>query len=126
MCDTDLHVRVQRSSSVMMRGTELKMAGERFAKNLGLSEFKGSDRWLSRFKCHGLTTRKVYGESLDADEGVIDQSRQELTTFIQEEALQMEKFYNADETGLYYRLVPEATLAIEEEKKYRAAKCVSL
>ena len=54
----------QRGSGVMVRGTELKMAAERFANNIGHHEFKASEGWLYRFKLrHGLTGKKVYGES---------------------------------------------------------------
>ena len=40
----------QPASGVMVRGTELKMAAERFACNIGLQELKASEGWLYRFK----------------------------------------------------------------------------
>ena len=113
----------QRGSGVMVRGTELKMAAERFANNIGIQGFKASEGWLYRFKLrHGLTGKKVYGETLDANEEVIDEYCKEIKNLIQREGLLLEQLYNVDETGLYYRSVPENTLASEKEKSVPGRK----
>ncbi|XP_045101464.1 tigger transposable element-derived protein 7-like [Portunus trituberculatus] len=113
----------QCASGVMVHGTELKMSAERFASNIGLQGFKASEGWLYRFKLrHGLTCKKVYGESLDANEEVIDQYCKEVKDLIQREGLLLEQLYNADETGLYYRSIPENTLASEKEKSVPGRK----
>ena len=107
----------QRGSGVMVRGTEMKMAAERFAAKIGIDGFKASEGWLYRLKLrHGLSNKKAYGESLDANEQLIDEFRQDVKALINREGLLLEQLYNCDETGLYYRSVPENTLASEKEK----------
>ncbi|KAK3891446.1 hypothetical protein Pcinc_004667 [Petrolisthes cinctipes] len=113
----------QRGSGVMVRGTELKMAAERFGNNIGLHGFKASEGWLYRFKLrHGLSNKKMYGETLDANEDIIDGYCKEVKELIQREGLLLEQLYNFDETGLYYRSIPENTLASEKEKSVPGRK----
>ena len=98
----------------MVRGAEMKMAAEKFACHLDIADFKASDGWLCRFKFrHGLSNRRTHGESLDASEECVEGFRQELLKLVDKESLLVGQLYNADETGLYYRSIPECTLASE-------------
>ncbi|KAG0726965.1 Tigger transposable element-derived protein 7 [Chionoecetes opilio] len=107
----------------MVRCSEMKMAAEKFAGEIGLPNFKASDGWLYRFKLrHGLTKRKFCGESLDASEEHAEEFRQTFKDLIRKENLLLEQIYNADETGLYYRSIPENTLASEKEKSVPGRK----
>ena len=107
----------QRGSGVMVRGAELKMAAEKFATRVGMNDFKASDGWLYRFKFrHGLSARRTHGEALDADEGSVSEFRQKLLKLIDDESIVLDQLYNADETGLNYRSIPECTLASQKEK----------
>ena len=120
---TLLWVRQQRSSGVMVRGTEVINAAKKFAALQGVQDFKASEGWLSRFKCrHGYSNKKVYGETLDCDESGIEEFRQKFNDFLLKEQVLQSQVYNADETGLFYRSTPTNTLASEEEKKIPGRK----
>ena len=59
----------------------------------------------------------MYGESLDANEEVINQYCKEVKDLIQREGLLLEQLYNVDETGLYYRSIPENTLVSKKKNQ---------
>lgn len=64
---------------------------------------------------HGLSNKKVYGESLDANDEVVEQYCKDVMDLIMK-GLLLEQLYNMDETGLYYHSIPENTPASEKEK----------
>ncbi len=79
--------------------------------------FKASQGWLHRFKQrHGIRELRLQGESLSADTASICPYKQKLNAYIEERQLSLHQIFNADETGLYWRLLPEKTLAGGYEK----------
>lgn len=113
----------QRAAGVLVRGTEVLNAAEKFAQLQGVKDFKASEGWLFRFKRrHGLSNRKAHGEALDCDESGLEDFRQKFSDLISKEGLLLSQIYNADETGLFYRSTPTNTLASEEEKKIPGRK----
>lgn len=57
-----------RGNTIHIDGNLLKEQAEIFASRLQLNDFKRSDGWLQKFNSsHGLTFRKVYGESVVVD-----------------------------------------------------------
>ena len=70
--------------------------------------FKASQGWLHRFKQrHGIRELRLQGESLSADTSSIDPYKQKLWQYIEEKQLTLHQIFNADETGLYWRLLPK-------------------
>ena len=77
--------------------------------------FKASHERLHRFKQrHGIRELRLQGESLSADTSAV--IRQKLLNQIEDQQLTLNQQFNADETGLFWRLLPEKTLAGSYEK----------
>ncbi|CAB5357732.1 unnamed protein product [Rhizophagus irregularis] len=69
-----------------------------------------SSGWLQKFKdCNGIRQRKLEGEASSADEAAIAIAlpllRERCSNY------PLKRIYNMDETGLFYRLEPDRTLA---------------
>ena len=75
--------------------------------------FKVSHGWLHRY---GIRELRFQGESLSADTSAVEPIRQKLLKLIEDQQLTLNQVFNADETGLYWHLLPEKTLAGSYEK----------
>ena len=62
------------------------------------------------------------GEKLSADLDSIQPFVEKLHKLIQENGLQLEQLYNTDETGLFWRVLPNKTLASAQEKEAPGGK----
>jgi hypothetical protein len=83
-----------------------------FANNLGVPEntLTFSNGWITRFKKrNGLRRHKLHGESASAPLETLPQEREKLWRILQRYSL--DDVYNADETGLFFRMTPNETLA---------------
>ena len=79
--------------------------------------FKASQGWLNKFKNHyGIRQLDVAGEKLSADTTAIESFRSALKVKVEELGLTREQIYNADESGLLWRGLPDKTLAHKDEK----------
>lgn len=80
-------------------------------------EFVASDGWLSKFKRrHGIRFLAVCGEILSSDTSSITPFVHRFRSKVTEMGLTNEQIYNADESGLYYRLLPDKTYVAATEK----------
>ena len=80
-------------------------------------DFVASRGWLDRFKHrHGIRRLKITGEKLSINKSTIEPFRNELLQVINEKNVSAEKIYNADESGLFWRMLPDKTLAGHNEK----------
>lgn len=83
----------------------------------GNETFTASDGWLQRFKTrYGIRFLKITGEKLSSQPELVDPFKQELYRIIQELNLSHQQIYNADETGLFWKLLPEKTYVSLSEK----------
>ena len=100
----------QRDKNLPVSGPMLQSKAEDLASKLGHPDFKCSNGWLCRFKSrHNIIYRSICGE----DKAVTHTQTSDWTTK-QLPAL-LSKFspadiYNADETGIFYRLLPHKSL----------------
>lgn len=79
--------------------------------------FVASDGWLTKFKRrHGIRFLKVCGEILSSDTSSITPFIHRFRSKITEMGLTNEQIYNADESGLFYRLLPDKTYVSATEK----------
>ncbi|KAG8232655.1 hypothetical protein J437_LFUL012615 [Ladona fulva] len=80
--------------------------------------FVASKGWLDRFKHrHGIRHLKITGEKLSSNESAIEPFRIEvLLHVINEKNLSSEQIYNANESGLFWQMLPDKTLADLNEK----------
>ncbi|GFX44932.1 tigger transposable element-derived protein 1 [Trichonephila clavipes] len=80
-------------------------------------EFSASKGWLTRFlKRNALHNIKITGESATADEGAAKIFQEELTKIIEDGDYSADQVFNADETGLYWKKMPNRTYIAKEEK----------
>lgn len=85
--------------------------------------FKASQGWLDRFKKrHGIRQLTVTGESLSGDAVASEKFKKEFEQIIASETLTADQIYNADETGLFYRVLPNKTLASKIDKSAKGFK----
>lgn len=78
--------------------------------NISTEDFKASNGWLANFKTrNGLKQHQIHGESGDAQMTGIEEHMQILQAKISSH--NHDDVYNMDETGLFYNLVPDKTIA---------------
>lgn len=93
-------------------GPILKEKAESLAKAMGIPDFVCSEGWLHRYKQrHDITFKTVRGESRAAPEEAIADWSTTVLPHILEKYLPRDIF-NADETGLFFRMRPDKTLVL--------------
>ena len=94
---------------------------KKFGGELGVVGFSYSNGRLERFKkSHGILLHKVHGESNEVNLADVEKSREELRCIISE--YELSDVHNMNETGLFYCLEHDATLAtgpVKRKKKKR-------
>ncbi|XP_036598039.1 jerky protein homolog [Trichosurus vulpecula] len=102
---------VKRSEGVPVSGPMLIEKAKDFYEQMQLTEpcvFSGG--WLWRFKArHGIKKLDVSNERQSADHQAAEQFCGFFRSLIAEHGLSPEQFYNADETGLFWRCLPNST-----------------
>jgi DDE superfamily endonuclease/Tc5 transposase DNA-binding domain/CENP-B N-terminal DNA-binding domain len=79
--------------------------------------FSASNGWLSNFKKrHGIRHLKICGEILSNDTTQITPFIHQLRAVVNEMGITDAQLYNADESGLYYHLLPDRTFVAASEK----------
>ena len=78
--------------------------------------FKASTSWLKRFLLrHGMRSITLQGEALSADVSSVGDFRKELAEFIEKGGYTLSQVFNADETGLWWKLMPSKTFVHHTE-----------
>ncbi|XP_070377297.1 tigger transposable element-derived protein 6-like [Dermacentor albipictus] len=99
-----------RAKKMPVSGNMLQQKALGYACMLGINDFKASSGWLTRFKArHEIVAKVLCGESASSD---ADAASAWASATVPE---LMEKYatsdiYNADETGLFFELLPSKTL----------------
>ncbi|XP_054746159.1 jerky protein homolog-like [Anastrepha obliqua] len=85
--------------------------------------FHASDGWLQNFKKRfSVRTLKICGESLSARPDLVPDFQNKLYDIIETENLIDDQTYNADESGLFWKMFPEKTLVHCKEKSAPGTK----
>ncbi|CAG8804222.1 1741_t:CDS:2, partial [Gigaspora rosea] len=90
----------------------VKTKGREFGRLLGISEdeLKFSNGWITNYKKRNSLRRyKLHGEAASAPLESLPNERIKLQNLLSQ--YELEDVYNADETGLFYRMLPNQTLA---------------
>ena len=66
-------------------------------------------------KRHGIRQLSMQGESLSADVGASEEFRSFFYKFVEQHNFSPGQLFNCDETGLYWRLLPNKTLAADPD-----------
>ena len=87
--------------------------------------FKASSGLLHKFCAqHGVRKLSVQGESLSADTSSVDTFCTELCSKVENEGYTLSQVFNADETDLWWRLMPSKSLVQCGEKNYKNHRTV--
>ena len=99
-----------RSQGTPISGALLIEKARDFARQLQVEEFDCNESWLMRFKTrHDICNRIISGEGKSVPADSIEKWKNELPSIIQ--GYEPRDIYNADETGLFWQLLPNKTLA---------------
>ena len=104
-----------RAKDAPVTSAVLEEKANHLAGLLGKPDFKATNGWLCRWKSrHGIKFKKTHGEKKDAD---VDAAAQWSSTVLAEilERYEPGNVYNADETGIYYRALPDGTLTFSTD-----------
>ncbi|GFW32801.1 tigger transposable element-derived protein 4 [Trichonephila clavipes] len=103
-----------RGQNIPMGDSLLKEKAKAFAKELGI-EFSVSEGWLTNFKKrYGIVFKKISGESSSVDINVCSKWQNSLSDLIKE--CEPRKIFNTDETGYFFKCLPEKTFTFKKEK----------
>jgi len=85
------------------------------AELLEIDGFKASNGWLDSFKDrHGIVFKSVQGEAAAVGLKSVDKWRQDILIKLLTE-YSPENVFNIDETGLFWRLLPDKTMTFKGE-----------
>ncbi|KAK9892255.1 hypothetical protein WA026_019057 [Henosepilachna vigintioctopunctata] len=82
-----------------------------YSRITGREDFKASQGWLEKFKKrHGIRQLTISGEKLSADVSAVEPFKLKFLKKIEEMNLVPDQVYNADESGLFWRVLRNKTL----------------
>lgn len=108
-------VKCMRDKNIQLQGSILREKAHKFAEELGIESFQASTGWLDKFKHrNGIVQKVMSGESASVSEvDCEDYRRDVLPTLLAD--YDPRDVFNADETGLFFKCLPEKTLAFKGE-----------
>lgn len=108
----------QRNKHIPVNGVILKAKALEIHNQIYGSDFHASDGWLSRFKNrYGIRLLKQTGEKLSARQDLVEPFKNHFHNLLSEENLTKDAIFNADETGLYWKLLPDKTFVHAGESR---------
>lgn len=108
----------QRERNVPINGELLKAKATYFFNEIykGTPTFHASAGWMQKFKSrYGIRLLKVCGEKLSSQPELVEPFMASLADSIRNMDLDNEQIYNADETGLTWKLLPDKTFVSNQE-----------
>lgn len=119
-----LWFRQERDRGVPISGPILQEKALSLNKKLGGDpSFTASSGWLTRWKeRHGIRQLTVTGEILSGDVVGSENFKVTFKNLIAKHNLSPSQIYNADETGLFYKMLPTKSLASKVDDKAKGHK----
>lgn len=109
-------VTMLRDKNMPVSGPLIKEKAVEYAKVLGHEEFQASSGWLDKFKKrHCIKEKVISGESGSVSEADCNQWKTTTLRLILEE-YEPDNVFNMDETGLFFRCLPNKTLTFKDDK----------
>ena len=105
-----------RSKSLLISLSIIREYAEQVAISLGEKDFQASSGWWEKRNCIGKSVR-LHSETGEVDHDKIKEKILEIQKVLEEH--DPEYIYNCDETGLYFRLIPNTTYTARN----KARKC---
>ena len=107
--------KVVRIKGIPMTGPAIQKQALRYAQKLDLVDFRASDGWLRCFKNrNGVFFRSINGEAKDVNVDTVENWKLNLPCIY--DGYEARNIFNADETGLFFRALPNKTLASKDDK----------
>lgn len=104
-----------RNKNIPLSGPLVKRKAREIAEKLGVSTFRASDGWLQKWRLrNNITFKCISGEAADVNDEDVDQFMKKLPVLLQ--GYREEDIFNADESGLFFRALPNKTLSLKHEK----------
>ena len=104
-----------RMNNLPVSGILLKENALIYAGKLQINEFVASNGWFDRWKTrNNISFKIIAGEEKSCTEMVAPWTEPYLPTILSR--YKLENIYNADEFGLFYRMLPAKTLHFKSEK----------
>ncbi len=105
----------QRAKKIPVSGPILQGYARQIAHDLGdTSGFKASNGWLERFRTrYNVRFRAISGEAAAVNTDTMDDWKKRLPKII--EGFDPKDVYNCDETGLFFKLMPDRSLVINKD-----------
>ncbi|XP_046401531.1 tigger transposable element-derived protein 6-like [Ischnura elegans] len=105
-----------RSLNIPVTGTLICQKAKQLAVTLGEDGFCASQGWLEKFRTrHNILCKGISGEEMSAPADAIAQWQSGKLKEIMA-SFPPKNIFNADETALMYRLLPERTMAVKTDK----------
>lgn len=107
----------ERSRHTPLSGDIVCEKAKHFYRQItGKDDFKASSGWFHRFKKrYGIRQLTVCGEKLSSNESAVQPFQREFLHKVNEMGLVPDQVYNADESGLFWRMLPNKTLVHQKE-----------
>lgn len=100
----------KRQENVPISGSVLQEKASEMGSKIENKEFVCSRSWVERFKKrHNISSGKIVGESADVNMNVVNDWLNNVWPTIRD-GYEYKDIFNADETGLFYKLTPDTTL----------------
>ncbi|CAF1418298.1 unnamed protein product [Adineta ricciae] len=106
---------IQRSKNIPISGPIIQEYARNIAEQLGdtTGTFKATNGWLDRFRTrYNIQFRLICGESRSVDVNVVEDWKIRLPNII--EHYNPSYVFNFDETGLFYKLMPDRSLTLDK------------
>lgn len=101
-----------RSRNIPITGKLIQEKARGLAVERGMHDFKASNGWLESFKRrNNIRSAVISGEANDVDQSTVDDWTRCLSSICEGYAPQ--NIFNADETGLYYRALPNKSMTVK-------------
>ena len=106
---------MERSTRAPVSGPVLQQYARKVALDLdGQYDFKASNEWLNRFRSrYSIKFRAISGEAATVDSDTVVDWKDRLPSITKD--YKPRDIYNCDETGLFFKLMPDRSLLLDGE-----------